>query len=187
MLFRSLRTPLTAMRTDIEVLRTLELDDAQRQEILTDLHRTQGRVEATLTALERLASGELSSDSDRVALDVADVADLAAQDAMRHYPPLEVRVEATGPVIVRGLATGLRLALDNAITNAVRHGKATVVAIGMQRTERGVNITVDDDGSGIPVAERDVVFGRFQRGSAAAAGGSGLGLALVAQQAELHG
>lgn len=182
-----LRTPLTAMRTDIEVLRTLDLDATQRAEILTDLQRTQGRVEATLAALERLASGELSSDSDRVAVDVADVADLAAQDAMRHFPSLEVRVDARGPVVVRGFATGLRLALDNAITNAVRHGSAGLVVIGLDRTGDSVTVTVDDDGSGLPESERESVFGRFERGSGAAKGGSGLGLALVAQQADLHG
>ena len=68
-----LRTPLTAMRTDIEVLRTLDLDDDQRTEILDDLHRAQGRVEATLSALERLASGELSSDRDHVETDVVEL------------------------------------------------------------------------------------------------------------------
>ncbi len=41
-----LRTPLTAMRTDLEVLTTLDLSDEQRAEILADLARTQGRLEA---------------------------------------------------------------------------------------------------------------------------------------------
>ena len=48
-------------------------------------------------------------------------------------------------------------------------------------------ITVDDNGCGLPAAEHSAVLGRFSRGSTAASGGSGLGLALVAQQAALHG
>ena len=48
-------------------------------------------------------------------------------------------------------------------------------------------ITIDDNGSGVPEAEREEVFERFARGSTASRSGSGLGLALVAQQAELHG
>ena len=51
----------------------------------------------------------------------------------------------------------------------------------------GVEIAVDDDGCGIPEEERTKVFERFSRGSTASHSGSGLGLALVAQQAELHG
>jgi len=51
----------------------------------------------------------------------------------------------------------------------------------------GVEIAIDDNGTGVPEAERTAVFERFSRGSTASRSGSGLGLALVAQQAELHG
>ena len=50
-----------------------------------------------------------------------------------------------------------------------------------------MTIVVDDNGCGLPNDEHETVLGRFSRGSNAAPGGSGLGLALVAQQAELHG
>lgn len=182
-----LRTPLTAMRTDIEVLRTLDLEPPQRREILTDLQRTQGRVEATLSALERLASGELSSENDRVPVDVVEICDVAAQDAMRQNAELNVRIDSDHSLVMQALPAGLRLALDNAIINAVRHGSAGHVVISVAEDEAHVTITVDDDGTGIPVAERESVFERFYRGASATKGGSGLGLALVEQQAELHG
>jgi two-component system sensor histidine kinase PrrB len=51
----------------------------------------------------------------------------------------------------------------------------------------GVDIAIDDNGSGVPESERAAVFERFARGSTASHSGSGLGLALVAQQAEIHG
>ncbi len=54
-------------------------------------------------------------------------------------------------------------------------------------SREGVEIAIDDDGCGIPEEERTKVFERFSRGSTASHSGSGLGLALVAQQAELHG
>lgn len=182
-----LRTPLTAMRTDIEVLRTLDLEPPQRREILTDLQRTQGRVEATLSALERLASGELSSENDRVPVDVVEICDVAAQDAMRQNAELNVRIDSDHSLVMQALPAGLRLALDNAIINAVRHGNAGHVVISVAEDDAHVTITVDDDGTGIPVAERESVFDRFYRGASATKGGSGLGLALVEQQAELHG
>ena len=183
-----LRTPLTAMRTDLEVLRTLDLDEAQRAEILDDLHRSQGRVETTLAALERLAAGELTDERDHVETDVADLVDHAAHDAMRHFPELTVRVDTDPELVTRGLPAGLRLAVDNALTNSARHGGATRALVSAHRQAGGwIVISVDDDGAGIPAAERQSVFDRFIRGAGATKGGSGLGLALVAQQAQLHG
>ncbi|WP_174362063.1 sensor histidine kinase [Nocardia veterana] len=183
-----LRTPLTAMRTDLEVLRTLDLDEQQRAEILDDLHRSQGRVEATLAALERLAAGELTDERDHVETDVADLVDHAAHDAMRHFPELTVRIDTDPELVTRGLPTGLRLAVDNALTNSARHGGATQALVSAHRRPDGrIVISVDDNGAGIPPEERRTVFDRFIRGASATKGGSGLGLALVAQQAQLHG
>ncbi|WP_083864067.1 sensor histidine kinase [Nocardia exalbida] len=183
-----LRTPLTAMRTDLEVLRTLDLDEAQRAEILDDLQRSQGRVETTLAALERLATGDLTNERDHVATDVGDLCDQAAHDAMRHFPGLTVRIDSDAELVTRGLPAGLRLAVDNALANSVKHGGATEALVSAHRGRGGhIVISIDDNGRGIPPEEREAVFDRFFRGSQASKGGSGLGLALVAQQAQLHG
>jgi len=58
-----LRTPLTAMRTNLEVLATLDLPEEQRKEVVSDVIRTQSRIEATLGALSgwRRASCRLST------------------------------------------------------------------------------------------------------------------------------
>ncbi|EHB58111.1 integral membrane sensor signal transduction histidine kinase [Mycolicibacterium rhodesiae JS60] len=182
-----LRTPLTAMRTNIEILATLEVTDEQRAELLGDVTRTQNRIEATLSALERLAQGELSTEADQVPVDITDLLDRAAHDAMRVYPDLEVSLAPSPTCIIIGLPAGLRLAVDNAIANAVKHGGATRVQLSAVSSREGVQIAIDDNGSGVPEAERARVFERFARGSTASHSGSGLGLALVAQQAELHG
>jgi two-component system sensor histidine kinase PrrB len=182
-----LRTPLTAMRTNLEVLSTLDLPEEQRKEVVNDVIRTQSRIEATLGALERLAQGELSTSDDHVPVDITELLDRAAHDAMRVYPDLDVSLIPAPTVLIVGLPAGLRLAVDNAIANAVKHGGATRVQLSAVSSRAGVEIAIDDDGVGIPEEERDVVFNRFSRGSTASHSGSGLGLALVAQQAELHG
>ncbi|CAN5500097.1 HAMP domain-containing sensor histidine kinase [soil metagenome] len=182
-----LRTPLTAMRTNLEVLTTLELPEEQRKEVLHDVVRTQSRIEATLGALERLAQGELSTLDDHVTVDITELLDRAAQDAMRVYPDLDVALAPAPTVIILGLPTGLRLAVDNAIANAVKHGGAAHIQLSAVSSRAGVEIAIDDDGCGVPEEERTVVFARFSRGSTASHSGSGLGLALVGQQAELHG
>lgn len=182
-----LRTPLTAMRTNLEVLSTLDMPDEQRKEVLGDVIRTQSRIEATLGALERLAQGELSTEADQVPVDITELLDRAAHDAMRVYPNLDVTLAPSPTCIIIGLPAGLRLTVDNAIANAVKHGGATRVRLSAVSSRDGVVIAVDDDGSGVPEAERTAVFERFARGSTASRSGSGLGLALVAQQAEIHG
>lgn len=182
-----LRTPLTAMRTDLEVLTTLQLADEQRKEVLADAVRTQGRIEATLTALERLAQGDLSTVEDQVPLDVTELLDRAAHDAMHTYPDVHVSLLPSATVVITGLPAGLRLVIDNAIANAVKHGNASEIRLSAISSTVGIEIAVDDNGTGVPVQERQAVFERFARGSTASRSGSGLGLALVAQQAELHG
>ena len=182
-----LRTPLTAMRTNLEVLSTLDLAAEQRQEVLDDVIRTQSRIEATLTALERLAQGELTTVDDFVPVDVAELLDRAAHDAMHHYPGIDVSLASSTTVLMLGMPAGLRLVIDNAIANAVKHGGATQSRLSVVSAQNGVEIAVDDNGSGVPEEERTEVFERFHRGTTASRSGSGLGLALVAQQAEIHG
>ncbi len=182
-----LRTPLTAMRTNLEVLSTLDMPDDQRKEVLGDVIRTQSRIEATLSALERLAQGELSTSDDHVPVDITELLDRAGHDATRIYPGLDVSLVPSPTCIIVGLPAGLRLAVDNAIANAVKHGGATRVELSAVSSRAGVEIAVDDNGGGVPEDERTAVFARFSRGSTASHSGSGLGLALVAQQAELHG
>jgi two-component system sensor histidine kinase PrrB len=182
-----LRTPLTAMRTNLEVLTTLELPPEQRHEVIGDVIRTQSRIEATLTALERLAQGELTTVEDFVPFDITELLDRAAHDALRIYPGVRVSLAPSPTVLMVGLPTGLRLVIDNAIANAVKHGGANEIQLHVGSSGAGVAIAIDDNGTGIPEAERAAVFERFSRGSTASRAGSGLGLALVAQQAELHG
>ena len=61
------------------------------------------------------------------------------------------------------------------------------LALFRDTSEVWVEIAIDDNGAGVPEEERRMVFERFSRGSTASHSGSGLGLALVAQQAGLHG
>lgn len=183
-----LRTPLTAMRADLDTLRIHDLPAAELAEVVGDLSRAQRRVEAIITALGQLASGQLAQVKDRELIDVTDMLDRVARENMRAGEDVEISVEADDDLgAVWGWPGGLRLAVDNLVRNAVTHGQATRVVLAAHRREGVMTLVVDDNGCGLPADEHDRVLGRFARGSTAAAGGSGLGLALVAQQAALHG
>jgi two-component system sensor histidine kinase PrrB len=183
-----LRTPLTAMRADLDTLRIHDLPDDERAEVVQDLSRAQRRVEAIITALGQLASGQLAQVEDRELIDVTDMLDRVARENMRTASDVEIEVEAADDLgQIWGWPGGLRLAVDNLVRNAVTHGQATRIVLAAHRLADTLTIIVDDNGGGLPEEEHQTVLGRFSRGSNAAPGGSGLGLALVAQQAALHG
>jgi two-component system sensor histidine kinase PrrB len=182
-----LRTPLTAMRADLDTLRIHDLPPEEREEVVGDLLRAQRRVEAIITALGQLASGQLAQVEDRELIDVLDMLDRVARENARVPGAVEIVVEADGTGSIWGWPGGLRLAVDNLVRNAIAHGAATRIVLAAHRTGDVLTIVDDDDGRGLPADVHQVVLGRFARGSTAAPGGSGLGLALVAQQAALHG
>lgn len=83
----------------------------------------------------------------------------------------------------------MELALSNLLVNATRYAKA-VVHCSLSQENDGYVLTVEDDGDGIPETERDSVFKAFTRiddSRNRETGGYGLGLAVVARVAELHG
>jgi two-component system osmolarity sensor histidine kinase EnvZ len=82
----------------------------------------------------------------------------------------------------------IRRALDNLIDNALRHG--TKVAVVATRRPAAIEVTVDDDGPGIPEATREDVFKPFQRldeARGADTGGVGLGLTIARDAVRRHG
>ncbi|GAA4394442.1 sensor histidine kinase [Tsukamurella soli] len=183
-----LRSPLTAMRTDLEVLDTMPLDDAARAELVHSVRRAHDRMADTVTSLESLALGDLVAESDFAPTDLGELLDRVAADAARAHPDVVIEVDAPGGTVIDALAPNLRTAVRNGIENAVRHGGARRVVVSAGTTDgTTVSVAVDDDGGGLPLSERVIVFERFRRGSSASTAGSGLGLALVRQTAEAHG
>jgi two-component system sensor histidine kinase PrrB len=177
-----LRTPLTSVRANLATLAHADLPPAEHSRVLHELDEQQGRLAALLDALQALARGDAGAAPRHVALDLADLADAAVADARRRHPDVDFELDAPPEAHAGGDPAGLRAALDNLLENAARHGARTVrVRVEPHR------LIVDDDGPGIPPADRERVFERFARGARATAPGSGLGLAIVAQQAELHG
>ncbi|MBD8505804.1 HAMP domain-containing histidine kinase [Hoyosella sp. G463] len=183
-----LRTPLTALRTNLEVLDTLDPPPEDRRAIIAETLSSITRIEQTLKALERLAAGDLARKADYEDVNIPDLLDRVVHEASRIHPPASIELGDVDNVTMRGLPAGLRLCLDNAITNAIKHGRATIVQLATKpQRNHYFDITIDDNGCGIPMKEWESVFQRFSRGSNTTSSGSGLGLSLVAQQAELHG
>ncbi len=184
-----LRSPLTTMRATADVLdrRAVLLDPTVREplELLTAEVR---RFERLVTELLELARAE--ADVDDLALESVNVGELVLHAvALTDQPEFVLDIDpwlAVHPVLTD--KRRLNRVLVNFLDNARSHGEGTA-AVHVRRNEGRVEIAVDDRGPGIPPGERDEIFERFRRGAAAgrrgADGGTGLGLALVAEHARL--
>jgi signal transduction histidine kinase len=180
-----LRTPLTSVQATLSALRRHpELDDERRGAMLDDALTEQRRLVDLLDGLQALARGD-AGPIEHAPVDLTELVDEVVTAAGARHPGVAVAAQLPeAAVVVEGWEPGLRLVVENLVTNAIRHGgrqvRVTLVADGPA-------LTVDDDGPGVPGDERERIFAPFARIDGAGAPGSGLGLALVAQQAGHHG
>jgi two-component system sensor histidine kinase MprB len=179
-----LRTPVTSLRTNIEILlEGGELSEDDRRRLLSDVVEQSEELSALVNDLIELARGDLPAESvEDVRLD--HVVDESVARARRNAPDIEFKASLL-PVITDGVPERLGRAVNNLLDNAARHSPAggTVEVIV---DDRGV--VVRDHGSGVDPQDLPYVFDRFYRGAnSRGRQGSGLGLAIVRQVALQHG
>jgi two-component system sensor histidine kinase PrrB len=181
-----LRTPLTTVQATLSALhRHPDVPAEQRTEMLADALAEQRRLVALLDGLQALARGDAVL-AEPEPVDLVDVVAVAVADLRARRPEVNVEAELPSvPVVVRGWEPGLRMLVSNLLVNAAHHGAGRVrVALPAGAAPA---LIVDDDGPGIADADRERIFEPFERlQEAAGRDGSGLGLALAAQQARVH-
>jgi two-component system osmolarity sensor histidine kinase EnvZ len=172
-----LRTPLTRMRLALSML-----EDQDRLPLEQDVTEMQRMIDAFLS----FAAGDNEGAPEQVKPEA--LARELVKDAQRAGQPVTFhKIEGTGTVILRPLA--MRRALDNLISNAVRYGAKAEVSVAV--TNKSVRFRVEDDGPGIPEAQRADAqrpFVRLDRARNQDKGsGVGLGLAIATDIARAHG
>jgi two-component system, OmpR family, sensor histidine kinase PrrB len=184
-----LRTPLTSLRANVDTLeRNPGLAPEQRQALVREISAEQERIVHLLEGLQALARGEAAESLPRDRIELGDVVDAALYSARHRHPSARFELEEqTDATSIQGWAGGLRLLVDNLLDNAALHGRPSgLVRVRLEPADGMLVVRVDDDGPGIPAAERERVLEPFTRGNGAVAAGTGLGLAIVAQQVALH-
>jgi signal transduction histidine kinase len=188
-----LRTPLAELRSRLEELSLIRPPREQTYAEIDGAVADVDRVIRIFDALLRLA--EIDAGMRRSGFVSLDASDLAAS-AVEFYEPaaelkdIELRVSASGPVLVSGDPVLLAQALSNLIDNALKYAPRNgIIEVAVRRLEDGsAQISVADNGPGISAAERSKVVERFYRGDASrGTPGVGLGLSLVDAVAKLHG
>ena len=172
-----LRTPLTRMRLALSML-----EDQDRLLLEQDVTEMQRMIDAFLS----FAAGDNEGAPEQVKPEA--LARELVKDAQRAGQPVTFhKIEGAGTVILRPLA--MRRALDNLISNAVRYGAKAEVSVAV--TDKSVRFRVEDDGPGIPEAQRADAqrpFVRLDRARNQDKGsGVGLGLAIATDIARAHG
>jgi two-component system sensor histidine kinase MprB len=178
-----LRTPITSLRTNIEVLaETEDLPRDERSRLLADVQEQTTELGMLVADLIELARGDQPRrDTEDVRLD--ELVSEAVARARRHAPGVRFTTRLE-PAVVEGSRDRLARAVNNLLDNAAGHSPPGAV-VEVDAGPDGVRVR--DHGAG--VAEQDIphLFDRFYRGvSARGHPGSGLGLAIVRQVAEQH-
>ena len=179
-----LRTPVTSLRTNVEVLlEEVELEPEDRRRLLADVVEQSEELTALVGDLIELARGDQrGAEMDDVRLDGVAAESLAR--ARRNAPG--IHFEATlVPTLLDGAPERLARAMNNLLDNAARHSPPGGT-VELQVGPKGVEVR--DHGTGVDPEDLPYVFDRFFRGrNSRGRQGSGLGLAIVRQVAEQHG
>lgn len=186
-----LRTPLARLRQRLEQALEQEPDLQRDREALRAAAEETDRVLATFTAVLRLSRLQTATDWQFEKIDVTQVVEELAE----FYGPAaeDQQQSLTAEVAIGLFAKGDRSlitqALANLIENALKYtpegGRVQLRA--HRRSDGRIEVSVADNGPGIPYADRERAVERFVRLEAArSTPGSGLGLSLVAAVAELH-
>jgi two-component system osmolarity sensor histidine kinase EnvZ len=173
-----LRTPLTRMRLGLAMLPCAKEAEEDIAALTGDVEEMERMVAAYLV-FARGEGGEQPRPADLVEI-VRDVAQKARRDGA------EVAVEAPGTLVLPLRRDALRRCLANLLDNARKHARRIAVAVSEVPRDSGqwVQVTVDDDGPGIPPEQREEAFRPF---ATLSPGGTGLGLAIARDIVRAHG
>jgi two-component system, OmpR family, osmolarity sensor histidine kinase EnvZ len=174
-----LRTVLTRFKLELALLG----DTPERQALKSDVNEMQHMLE------DYMAFAKGDGGEEAAATDVGELLGEVQEDTAHLGTPIEVRMRQPKRELVLPLKRqAFKRAITNLVTNAARFGDYVIIRAAADNS--WLRIEVDDDGPGIPPAERDNVFRPFYRLDHARnqdAGNSGLGLAIARDIARSHG
>jgi two-component system OmpR family sensor kinase len=187
-----LRTPLTSLLGYAELYRQGACPDAEAVDTVMRRIAAEGarmgRLVDDLLLLARL-DHQQGIEWDRV--DVVALARDAVADFRVVQPDRPVTADLDGAAVVLGDRGRLHQVVDNLLANARTHTPpGTPVHVSIAREDGHVDLTVADEGPGIPLEDQPRIFERFWRGDPSRVrrtGGTGLGLAIVASLVQAHG
>lgn len=186
------RTPLAVIRTNLDILQNKERSSGRHfGSNLEKMQRAVLRlVEVAETALRRDQNSDGNTDILREPILMPDFLRSVIEEASHFWSERAPRLEFTSsqPVVFHGDRKLLKTAFLNVLDNAIKYGpKQGIVSVQLRKNDDTLLLTVDDNGTGLPEHELDLVYGKYFRGSRTGfVAGSGIGLYLVRRIIGLH-
>jgi two-component system sensor histidine kinase MprB len=179
-----LRTPITSVRTNLELLQRGMLEPGERDRVLVDVVTELGRLSHLVAELIDLAREEEGAPAPVVDVRLDEIAQAAVAVAAQEWPGVEFTLVAE-PSFVKGDPDRIERAIRNLLDNAAKWSPpGGVIEVVAQAGE----VAVRDHGPGVSEADAPHVFDRFWRApTARRMPGSGLGLSIVREVARSHG
>jgi len=183
-----LRTPLAAMRVNVEALHGYAVTHSQAQ-LLDGILRSNGRVTRLVGQLLALTRNESVTDTPIIlSLDEVVRDRLAFLAELARARQVELELRAAADVRIMAGIESLMSLIDNLVENAIKYSPAeAVVTVTVECCDGRAALTVSDEGPGIPPERLARVFDRFYRAPDQVQTGSGLGLAIVKSAVERNG
>ncbi|KAB8059891.1 sensor histidine kinase [Janthinobacterium sp. FT14W] len=186
-----LRTPLAAMRVNVEALQG-QAHDARQQELLDGILNSGNRAARLVGQLLQLTRSDVQAGAGeqprRQALDTLLQDRLAALSGLAQAGDIELELQASVSLSVPGQRESLVSLIDNLVENAIKYsprGSSVTVSLHAERGQAVLHVA--DQGPGIAPELYARVFDRFFRAPQQAQPGSGLGLSIVASVVHQHG
>ena len=184
-----LRTPLTRIRTTVEV--DLAQPDSAvpartNTEVLEEIVGLQQLIDDLLHLARSDVAGSFGSGA---VIDFDDVVMTEVREHRHSAESIEIDATAVSGCELAGDEAQLARAVQNLLSNAVRHATSRV-AVSLRNDSDGIRLIVDDDGAGVAPSDREAIFDRFTRldhARSAETGGAGLGLAITRGIVRFHG
>jgi signal transduction histidine kinase len=182
-----LRSPLAAIRTELDVARATH-PDAEWSAVLERVAASSGRMERLVEDLLALAMAEEQGHQIRRQVDLDEVV-LTGLEPLRMSGPLTIDINGLNAARVVGDRHALERVVANLLENASLHAE-TSITVELHEDDGHAELVIADDGPGVPPEQRAGIFDRFTRLDEARSrrtGGAGLGLAITRRIVEDHG
>jgi two-component system sensor histidine kinase KdpD len=191
-----LRTPLTSIKASVTTLldsegghRTIELDSEGRAEFLEIIDEETDRLNGFIEGMVELARLEAGATNGEAGFsNIEDIIQNALKRGENLLANHRVKVDLQNELpLVKGDARALAEVVYTLLDNAAKYSPAgSTISIRSFVTDGGVEVSISDEGPGIPAAMREAIFDKFVRLDKRSAGGLGLGLAIARRIVEAH-
>lgn len=186
-----LKTPIAVTRLNLETLQRRKLDEEKQQQLINNTLQETNRLNTLCNNILMAAQLEAGTNTEAAPeINFTDLVEGCIDDFKNRFPGRIIKEEIDEAVYLKGEGLLLQMLVNNLVENAMKYSPAaSVITVKVAEMDNEVQLSVADEGAGIPAEEKKKVFDKFYRvgnENTRIAKGTGLGLYLCSKIAERH-